>query len=57
MAVDVSRQELADLTGSTLFTASRTLSDWGRQGLIESTRGRVVIKDPHALAALADVEG
>lgn len=56
-AIDVSRQELADLTGTTLYTASRTLSDWGRQGLVESGRGRVVIKDAHALAALADVEG
>ena len=54
MAVDVSRQDLADLTGTTLYTASRTLSDWDRQGLVESGRGRVVIKDPQALAALAD---
>lgn len=56
-AIEVSRQDLADLTGTTLYTASRTLSDWDRQGLISSGRRRVVIKDPHALAALADAEG
>ena len=55
--IDVSRQELADLTGTTLYTASRTLSDWDRQGLVESGRRRVVIKDAQALAALVDAEG
>ena len=55
--VDVSRQELADLTATTLYTASRTLSDWGRQGLVESLRGRVVILDCPALARIAGVEG
>lgn len=55
--VEVSRQDLADLTGTTLFTASRTLSDWGRQGLVESSRGRIVIKDAHALATLSEVDG
>lgn len=55
-AIDVSRQDLADLTGTTLYTASRMLSDWDRQGLISSGRRRVVIKDPDALAALANAE-
>lgn len=54
--IDISRQELADLTGTTLYTASRTLSDWGRQGLIASRRGRVTIKDAAGLATVADVE-
>lgn len=56
VTIDVSRQDLADLTGTTLYTASRTLSDWDRQGLVESGRRRVVIKDASALAALVDVE-
>ena len=54
VAIGVSRQELADLTGTTLYTASRTLSDWDRRGLVESGRRRVVIKDARALAALTD---
>lgn len=55
--IAISRQELADLTGMTLYTASRVLSDWGRRGLVESARGRVTIKQPAALAALADLDG
>lgn len=53
--IEVSRQELADMTGSTLYTASRTLSGWSRLGVVESGRRRVVIKQPRALAAIADV--
>lgn len=54
-AIDLSRQDIADLTGSTLFTASRVLSEWSRQGVVKSMRGRVVIRDPESLAAIADV--
>lgn len=55
--IAVSRQEIADLTGTTLYTASRMLSDWGRQGVVVSLRGRVVIHDFTALARIAGVEG
>lgn len=57
VTVAVSRQELADLTGSTLFTASRTLSEWQRRGYVRSSRGRVEITDPYALAGIAGFDG
>jgi CRP-like cAMP-binding protein len=50
----LSRQDLADLTGTTLYTVSRTLSQWEKQGLVQSGRERVLIRLPHALAALAE---
>jgi CRP-like cAMP-binding protein len=50
----LSRQDLADLTGTTLYTVSRTLSHWEKQGLVQSGRERVLIRLPHALAALAE---
>jgi len=46
------RQDLGELTGTTLYTVSRVLSRWESQGLIESGRERIVIRDPGRLAAL-----
>jgi CRP-like cAMP-binding protein len=56
----LSRQDLAELTGTTLHTVSRILSGWERRGIIESGRRRVIICKPHGLVSIAedlDVEG
>ena len=53
----ISRQDIAEMTGTTLHTVSRTLSAWESQGLIESGRQRVVLRDPHRLFALAEQDG
>jgi len=50
----ISRQDVAEMTGTTLHTVSRTLSAWEQQGLIESGRQRIVIRDPHKLFGLAE---
>ena len=50
----VTRQELADLVGTTLFTVSRLLAAWEHQGLIHSTRGHVTVTKPSALKVLAE---
>jgi len=52
--IPLSRQDLAEVSGSTMFTVSRTLADWERQGLIETGRERVVIRDPHGLVKIAE---
>lgn len=49
----VTRQELAEMTGTTLFTVSRVLSGWAQQGWIETGRQRIVISQPHRIAAIA----
>ena len=49
-----SRQELAEMSGTTLFTASRVLSEWEKQGLVESGRERVVIRKPQGLTQIAE---
>ncbi len=54
IGVPLSRQNLADLAGTTLSTASRTLSAWGAQGIVASGRERVAILKPHALVAIAE---
>lgn len=49
----LTRQNIADLTGSTLHTVSRLLSAWDKDGVIQSTRKQIVVTDPPALMALA----
>ena len=50
----LSRQDVAEMTGTTLFTVSRTLKDWERAGLLSIGRERVIICDPHGLVKIAD---
>jgi len=50
----LSRQDLAEYTGTTLYTVSRTLSAWEKTGMVTTGRGRVVITNPHALVRLAE---
>ena len=49
----ISRQDIAQMTGTTLHTVSRTLSGWEQRGLIESARQRIVLREPHQLFVLA----
>lgn len=51
------RQDLAEMSGTTLFTASRVLSEWEKRGLIESGRERIVIRKPHGLVQIAEESG
>jgi CRP-like cAMP-binding protein len=47
--VSLSREELAQMTGTTLFTISRILSQWARQDFVESRRESVLLRDPQRL--------
>lgn len=49
----LSRQELADLAGTTIETTIRIMSRWGKRGLVETTRDGFVLRDREALEALA----
>lgn len=54
----LTRQDLAEMSGTTLFTVSRILSQWDREGLVQIGRERVVIRFPHGLVRIAeDVPG
>ncbi|HUO86586.1 MAG TPA: Crp/Fnr family transcriptional regulator [Thermoanaerobaculia bacterium] len=50
----LSRQDLAEMTGTTLFTVSRVLSRWEAEGILAVGRERVVVRDPHRLVAVAE---
>jgi CRP-like cAMP-binding protein len=49
----ISRQDIAEMTGTTLHTVSRILSAWESQGLVDGGRQRIVVCDPHKLFTLA----
>lgn len=48
------RQDVAEMTGTTLHTVSRTFGHWEQKGLIERGRLRVRVIDLPALAAIAE---
>lgn len=50
----ISRQDIAQMTGTTLHTVSRILSGWEQLGLIESGRQRIVLREPHRIFVLAE---
>lgn len=49
-----SRQDLAEMAGTTLFTVSRVLAGLEKKGLISTGRERVTIIRPHELVRLAE---
>lgn len=50
----ISRQNIAEMTGTTLHTVSRILSAWEQAGIIESGRQRVALRDAHRLMEIAE---
>jgi CRP-like cAMP-binding protein len=52
--IPLSRQNIADYSGTTLYTVSRTLSAWEKKGWIRSGRERIVVTDPHALVRFSE---
>jgi CRP/FNR family transcriptional regulator len=49
----LSRQELADMTGTTIETCIRIMSRWGKQDLVRTEKDGFVIVDRKGLEALA----
>ena len=50
----VSKQDIAEMTGTTLHTVSRILTAWEAAGLVEGGRQKLLVKDPHRLLLLGD---
>ena len=53
MDVSLSRQELAEMTGTTLFTVSRLLSGWEARGIVAPRREAVAILDVESLRVIS----
>lgn len=52
--IPLTRQDLAEMTGTTLFTVSRILSQWESRGLVLGSRERLVVCFPHGLVSIAE---
>jgi CRP-like cAMP-binding protein len=50
----LSRDDVAQMTGTTLYTVSRIISRFEADGLLEAGRQRMVIRKPHELLKVAD---
>lgn len=48
------RRDLADISGSTLHTASRILAAWEREGLLASHNQRLILRLPDAIRKIAE---
>jgi len=50
----ISKQDLAEMAGTTLHTVSRILTAWERAGIVDTGRQKLMVKDPHRLLLIAD---
>jgi CRP-like cAMP-binding protein len=55
--ISLSREELAQLIGTTLFTVSRLLCDWDERGIVSIGRETVSVSDSQGLKQLRETEG
>lgn len=55
MELHIGNEELANEAHVTVFTVSRQMREWQRQGLVRKGRGKVVVRKPDALLRV-DVE-
>jgi CRP-like cAMP-binding protein len=51
--ISLNREELAQMTGTTLFTISRLLSKWGEEGFVLPCREAVVVLDSQRLVKVS----
>lgn len=50
----LTRQDVAEMTGTTLHTVSRIFSAWESQGIVKGGRQKLLVRDRSRLAALAE---
>ncbi|HET9227844.1 MAG TPA: Crp/Fnr family transcriptional regulator [Thermoanaerobaculia bacterium] len=50
----ITQQEIAEISGASLYTVSRTLADWEKEKIVETGRQRFRIRDEAALARISE---
>lgn len=53
----LTRQDVAEMTGTTLHTVSRLFSAWESRGIVKGGRQKLLVRDAERLQALADGAG
>ncbi|QYK42123.1 MAG: Crp/Fnr family transcriptional regulator [Paracoccaceae bacterium] len=56
IGVPITRQNISDMTGTTLHTVSRLLSGWEREGIVVSERRKITVTAPDRLVTLSGAE-
>jgi len=51
--IQLSRQDVADLIGTTIETAIRVMSRWQKESLVDTDKKGFLVRDPRRLAAIA----
>jgi CRP-like cAMP-binding protein len=54
VVISLSREELGQMIGATLFSVSRLLSQWEAQGIVAAAREAVIVKVPGGLVTIAE---
>ncbi|MCE8469085.1 Crp/Fnr family transcriptional regulator, partial [Rhodovulum sulfidophilum] len=54
IAFPVTRQDISEMTGTTLHSVSRLLSAWEKAGIVASRRRHVTVTDPQRLELIGD---
>jgi CRP-like cAMP-binding protein len=54
--VPLSRSDLAEMVGTDVYTVSRLMSQWERDGFIQTTRRTILLLRSEALAGLAELD-
>jgi CRP-like cAMP-binding protein len=55
--LSVTREELAKISGMSMFTTSRIVSSWGDENLIIPLRKAIVVRDPGKFASACNAIG
>ena len=56
IAQPLTRQEIADLTGTTLYTVSRTLAKWASLGVVETRKRMLLVRSTQKLEDIAGAD-
>jgi CRP-like cAMP-binding protein len=54
ITIPLSRQDIADMAGTVIETAIRTMSKFQKLGYIETREGSIILLQPHQLVAIAE---
>ncbi|MBU1880043.1 MAG: helix-turn-helix domain-containing protein, partial [Chloroflexi bacterium] len=50
----LTRQDIAEMTGTTVETVIRVMSKWRRDNMVDTIDNHIVLQDPHRLIAISE---
>ncbi len=56
LEINLSQEELAQMTATTMFTVSRLLSSWAKQGIVTLRRQAILVRSPIGLLGISELK-